>query len=108
LLRVLSKDRAALSFLAPASLPKLLSIQYVYERVLLFFRLSRSGCKSTIIFRTCKTFEKNFESFFSPALPASSDRCFADGKDMTLFRFLQIFFRFFFRPSVSVLGRNVA
>ena len=52
------------------SLLKRLSIQYVYERVFLYFlRLNlflKAGAKLKIYFVSCKKNLKNFETFFSP------------------------------------------
>ena len=59
----------------------MLSIQYVYERVCLFYSLvSQSGCKSTNSFWLDKFFEKKiYFSFFIPNLSLLT--AFAEGKD---------------------------
>jgi hypothetical protein len=64
----------------------------------------QSGCKSTILFQTCKPFLNFFFNlFFQPAKPEI--RCFAGGKDRTFIRFLQIFFKDFFSLFVPVFLR---
>ncbi|MBU7569450.1 MAG: hypothetical protein KAF41_02260, partial [Flavobacterium sp.] len=69
-----------------------------------FSRPSRSGCKGNTLFESRKLFlKKNFLSFFKP-LPF-----FADGKDMTLFRFTQAFRNIFFPESrYRISSMNVA
>ncbi len=90
------------------SLSERLSIQYVYERVFLFYlRLYlKAGAKLKILFVSCKENLKIFETFFSfhffsiPSQSFSELPVFAGCKCKTLFPILQDFFNLFFRKSL--------
>ncbi|MBB4804724.1 hypothetical protein HNP37_004822 [Flavobacterium nitrogenifigens] len=80
-----------------------LSIQYVYERVLILLRLClKAGAKLKNFFVSRKKNLKFFEAFFSPHFPNFSSNtsksfpCFAGCKCRTLFQNLQAFFELFF------------
>jgi len=74
-----------------------LSIQYVYERILLSFfaSLSVSGCKSTSFFLTRKQIEKKYFFFFLLTHFFKKLNRFADGKGKTFMHSVQIFFKLF-------------